>query len=112
MIFDYPLIFFYQSMVDLSILCCAHFRCRAKVIVIRICVLFFRFFSVIGYDKICSIVPCVIQKIPVAYSVHFDSSLHLCSHYLSQDVEYLHHSGKCPLTFSFFCQCPALPQLR
>ena len=34
--------------------------------------------------------------------MHFDRGLHLCNHYLSQDVEYLHHSGECPLTFPFF----------
>lgn len=41
MIFGYPLIF-YRSMIDLSILCCASFRCRAKVIQLYVYAILFQ----------------------------------------------------------------------
>ena len=50
-------IYFYWSIVDLQ--CCVSFRCTAKWFsFIYIYILFSRFFSIIGYNKILNIVPC------------------------------------------------------
>ena len=37
---------------------------------------FFRFFSLIGYDKILSIVPCAIQWVPVGYLFFIHSGVY------------------------------------
>ena len=64
--FSWSFPFFYWSLVDLQ--CCVSFRCTANChlhiyvyIFILLYILFFRLFSLIGYYKVLSTVPCGVQ---------------------------------------------------
>ena len=58
------MIFKNQSTVNFK--CCVYFRCMAKLFgYMNMHVFSFRVFSVIGYYKLLSIVPCAMQWIPV-----------------------------------------------
>ena len=63
MVFLKKKIFFIQlKNYSIVVYYCVSFRCDS---VIHMCIFFFRFFSLIGYYKVLSMVPCVTQLVLV-----------------------------------------------
>ena len=64
----------YSKVIQLYIYTCIHIHTHTHI---YIYIFFFRFFSIIGYYKILSIVPCAIKQVFVGYLFHIQQCVYV-----------------------------------